>query len=265
MNGYYRQYQRNHHSAMLPFAEIVLWRDPGPQMLKLRSKWGCGVWLERSVASDCHVIGTRLGCFVVRGVRRLPPSARNQVEGALEYERDSIEETVPQTRQTTPSGAFDAQTTTPNVPMHQATSLKPFLFKAPCGLGDKLSNVMSRLWRVLKRRCGPTAGREHGGRGFRAGRTGLSAARTAEFGDDAASLAALPTAWISPDWILTSALEEASDGILMELDVLAMFSAQAEDPWLFGDAIDYLLERVNGGRFDVPPRRGEVPLFYQFG
>ena len=71
--------------------------------------------------------------------------------------------------------------------------------------------------------------------------------------------------WISPDWILTSAFEEASDGILMELDVLAMFSAQAEDPWLFGDAIDYLLERVNGGRFDVPPRRGEVPLFYQFG
>ena len=50
--------------------------------------------------------------------------------------------------------------------------------------------------------------------------------------------------WISADWILTSALQEASDGILTELDVLAMFSAQAEDPWLFGDAIDYLLEGV---------------------
>ena len=50
--------------------------------------------------------------------------------------------------------------------------------------------------------------------------------------------------WISPDWILTSALEEASDGILSELDVLAMFSAQAEDPWLIGDAIDDLLEWV---------------------
>ena len=52
---------------------------------------------------------------------------------------------------------------------------------------------------------------------------------------------------------MTSTLEEANHGILTELDVLAMFSAQAEDPWLFGDAIDNLLERVNGGRFDVPP------------
>ena len=43
---------------------------------------------------------------------------------------------------------------------------------------------------------------------------------------------------------LISALEEASDGILTELDVLAMFSAQAKDPWLFGDAIDDLLEGV---------------------
>ena len=155
-----------------------------------------------------------------------------------------------------------------------------FLVQAPCGLGDKLFNGMSRLWRVLKRRCGPTAGRKHGGRGFRAGRTGLSAARTAEFrgvgtgargqevqgshvcGDVSVvrfsrikrrriTRCTSHREWISPDWILTSALEEASDGILTELDVLAMFSAQAEDPWLFGDAIDYLLERVNGGRFDV--------------
>ena len=50
--------------------------------------------------------------------------------------------------------------------------------------------------------------------------------------------------WILPDWILTSPLEEASDGILTELEVLAMLSAQAEDPWLFGDAIDYLLKGV---------------------
>ena len=57
--------------------------------------------------------------------------------------------------------------------------------------------------------------------------------------------------WISPDWILTSVLEEASDWILTE--------AQAEDPWLFG-------------RFDEPPRRcsrtaclDEVPHFCQFG
>ena len=41
----YRQYQRNHQSKTLPFAETVPWRDPGPHMLKLRSKWRYGVWL----------------------------------------------------------------------------------------------------------------------------------------------------------------------------------------------------------------------------
>ena len=35
--------------------------------------------------------------------------------------------------------------------------------------------------------CGPKAGIEHGGRGFRAGQTGLSAARTAEGVDDRAT------------------------------------------------------------------------------
>ena len=78
LNGYYRQYQRSYQSAILPSAEIVLSRDPGPHMLKLRSKWGYGVWLGMSVASDSHVIGTRVGCFLVRGVRRMPPSARHQ-------------------------------------------------------------------------------------------------------------------------------------------------------------------------------------------
>ena len=36
---------------------------------------------------------------------------------------------------------------------------------------------VSRLERVLRQPCGPKAGIEHGGRGFRAGQTGLSAAR----------------------------------------------------------------------------------------
>ena len=43
LNGYYRQYQRNYQSAILPFTEVVLWRDPGPHVLphvlKLRSRW----------------------------------------------------------------------------------------------------------------------------------------------------------------------------------------------------------------------------------
>ena len=44
-----------------------------------------------------------------------------------------------------------------------------FLVQAPCGLFDWLSNVMSR-------HVDPKAGMEHGGRGFRAGQTALSAA-----------------------------------------------------------------------------------------
>ena len=41
----------------------------------------------------------------------------------------------------------------------------------------------------------------------------------------------------------------ASDGILSELDVLAMFSAQPEDPWLIRDAIDDLPGVSDSGRF----------------
>ena len=52
-------------------------------MLKLRSKWRYGVCVGRSVASDGHVIGIRFGCFLVRGVRRMPPSARHQVQVLL--------------------------------------------------------------------------------------------------------------------------------------------------------------------------------------
>ena len=43
---------------------------------------------------------------------------------------------------------------------------------------------------------------------------------------------------------MASALEEASDCILSELDVVGMFSAPAEDPWLIGDAINDFLELV---------------------
>ena len=41
------------------------------------------IWLGRSVASDSHVIGTRVGCFMVRGVRRMPPSLRHQIQELL--------------------------------------------------------------------------------------------------------------------------------------------------------------------------------------
>ena len=69
LNGNCRQHRRHYQSTVLPFAEIVAWRDPGPHTLKLRSKWSYKVWLGRSVASDSRVIGTRVGCFMVRGVR----------------------------------------------------------------------------------------------------------------------------------------------------------------------------------------------------
>ena len=111
------------------------------------------------MASDTHVIGTRFGCFLVRSVRRMPPSARHQVQVLLtmretpprlahggpaeprgvvepppppvEASRSrnveagsptNVEKNAPQTTQVTPSGAAAAQTTTPNVPTHQATS-----------------------------------------------------------------------------------------------------------------------------------------------
>ena len=153
-NGYYRQYQRNYQSAFLPFPEIVLWRNPRPHMLKLRSKWGYGVRLGRSVASDSHVIGTRAGCFMVRSVRRMPPSSRHQrgtparlahggtaeaprvvaepppplVETRAGSPQDAgavpptrVAEATPYTRETTPSGAAAAQPT-PDEPTNQATT-----------------------------------------------------------------------------------------------------------------------------------------------
>ena len=37
----------------------------------------------RSVVSDSHAIGTRVGCFMVGGVRRMPPSLRHQIQELL--------------------------------------------------------------------------------------------------------------------------------------------------------------------------------------
>ena len=51
--------------------------------------------------------------------------------------------------------------------------------------------------------------------------------------------------WMS-DWSLASALDEASDGVVAELDTLAnfMFPEQAPAVWLLGEAIDDLVEGV---------------------
>ena len=43
LTRYHRQHQRNCQRVFLPFTENVLWHDPGPHSLKLRSKWSHGV------------------------------------------------------------------------------------------------------------------------------------------------------------------------------------------------------------------------------
>ena len=106
------------------------------------------------MARDSRVIGTRFGCFLMRGARRMPPSARHQVQVLLSMRgtparlahggpaepRGVVEPTPPlvepsgsrnveagpptrvhQTRQATRSRAAAAQTT-PDGPMHQAAS-----------------------------------------------------------------------------------------------------------------------------------------------
>ena len=121
-----------------------------------------------------------------------------------------------------------------------------FLVQALCGLGDRLSNGLSRLWRVLKRDADRRQGESTVAMAFEPAGPGsplparsrvtclwdVPVVHFSRIKRRRISRCTSHREWISPDWILTSALEEASDGILTELDVLAMFSAQAEDPWL---------------------------------
>ena len=71
-----RQFERPYESPVLLFAERVMWKDPTLQLAKLKSSWGCGLWLGRSQTSNAHLIGTRVGMVVVRTIRRLPASER---------------------------------------------------------------------------------------------------------------------------------------------------------------------------------------------
>ena len=83
MTPYYRQNRRTYTSTLVPFAENVVWREPGPHTLKLRAKWGYGVWLGRSANSDSHIVGTRSGTLLVRSVRRLGKEGRYNVQELL--------------------------------------------------------------------------------------------------------------------------------------------------------------------------------------
>ncbi|CAK0878447.1 unnamed protein product [Prorocentrum cordatum] len=64
------QYERQYHSPMVPFAETVMWKEPGPHTFKLREKFGQGIWVGRSEATNCHLILTRQGAFEARTIRR---------------------------------------------------------------------------------------------------------------------------------------------------------------------------------------------------
>ena len=74
--AYARQFERPYESLVLLFAERVMWKDPTLQPAKLKSSWGCGLWLGRSQTSNAHLIGTRVGIVVARTIRRLPASER---------------------------------------------------------------------------------------------------------------------------------------------------------------------------------------------
>ena len=54
-----------------------MWREPGLHVLKLKEKWGFGIWLGRDTQSDAHIIGTRQGVLTARSIRRLAPSERH--------------------------------------------------------------------------------------------------------------------------------------------------------------------------------------------
>ena len=74
----YRRHQaRDYGSALVPFGETIMWRDPTGSKYKLSSAWGHGIWLGRDVRSDSHIVGTRQGVHTARSIRRLASSERH--------------------------------------------------------------------------------------------------------------------------------------------------------------------------------------------
>ena len=78
--SYERQFERVYGSQVLPFGERTMWKNPTLSPAKLSSSWGYGLWLGRTMASNAHIVGTRSGALLVRTVRRLPPSEREDGE-----------------------------------------------------------------------------------------------------------------------------------------------------------------------------------------
>ena len=78
MDGVRTTVRKPYESLVLPYAKRVMWKGPTIQPAKLRSSWGYGLWLGISQTSNAHLIGTRMGIVVVRSIRRLPASAREE-------------------------------------------------------------------------------------------------------------------------------------------------------------------------------------------
>ena len=65
---------RDYPGVVIPIFETVLWREPGPHVLKFKEKWGVGIWTGRDNLADMHIILTRQGALTARSIRRLAPS-----------------------------------------------------------------------------------------------------------------------------------------------------------------------------------------------
>ena len=75
-----RQMARDYLGVVIPIFETVLWREPGPHVLKFKEKWGVGIWAGRDNLADMHIILTRQGALTARSIRRLAPSEATDLQ-----------------------------------------------------------------------------------------------------------------------------------------------------------------------------------------
>ena len=54
---------RDYPGVVIPIFETVLWREPGPHVLKFKEKWGVGIRAGRDNLADMHIILTRQGAL----------------------------------------------------------------------------------------------------------------------------------------------------------------------------------------------------------
>ena len=56
-----------------------MWKDPTLQPPKSKSSCGCGLWLDRQITDNDHVIGTEVGRVVVHTIGRLSELKREDL------------------------------------------------------------------------------------------------------------------------------------------------------------------------------------------